>query len=117
VRKQDICIAKNYLNEDEIDHLNRFIVVFLETAELRAKNRQDITTQFWRENVDKIIALNDKILLSHKGSISHAEMEKIVSEKYEIFDANRKIADAAQADVDDLAELKILEKQLKSKKK
>lgn len=55
VRKQDIYIAKNYLSEDEIDSLNRFVVVFLETAELRAKNRQDITTDFWRENVDKII--------------------------------------------------------------
>jgi hypothetical protein len=39
VRKQDIYIAKNYLTEDEVDSLNRFIVVFLETAELRAKNR------------------------------------------------------------------------------
>lgn len=39
VRKQDIFTAKNYLTEDEIDSLNRFVVVFLETAELRAKNR------------------------------------------------------------------------------
>jgi hypothetical protein len=60
VRKQDIYIAKNYLREDEIDSLNRFIMVFLETAELRAKNRVDITMNFWKENVDKIILLNDK---------------------------------------------------------
>ena len=46
VRKQDIYIAKNYLSEDEIDSLNRFVVIFLETAELRAKNKQDITTNF-----------------------------------------------------------------------
>jgi hypothetical protein len=59
VRKGDVYIAKNYLTEDEIDSLNRFVMVFLETAELRAKNRQDITTQFWRENIDKIIAFND----------------------------------------------------------
>ena len=52
VRKQDIYIAKNYLTEDELDSLNRFVVVFLETAELRAKNRQDITMDFWRENID-----------------------------------------------------------------
>jgi hypothetical protein len=43
IRKQDIYTAKNYLSEDELDSLNRFVVVFLETAELRAKNRQDIT--------------------------------------------------------------------------
>ena len=69
VRKQDIYIAKNYLNQDELDNLNRFVTVFLETAELRAKNRQDITIDFWRDSVDKIIALNDKELLD-KGSIS-----------------------------------------------
>jgi len=62
VRKQDIYIAKNYLTEDELDNLNRFVTVFLETAELRAKNRQDITIEFWRENIDKIILLNDKII-------------------------------------------------------
>lgn len=76
VRKQDIFIAKNYLLQDELDSLNRFVTVFLETAELRAKNRRDITISFWRENVDKIIALNDKQLLNHGGSISNAEMGK-----------------------------------------
>ena len=70
VRKQDIYIAKNYLNQDELDSLNRFVTVFLETAELRAKNRQDITIDFWRDSVDKIIALNDKVILHHKGNIS-----------------------------------------------
>src|SRR5690625_1030209 len=40
VRKQDILVAKNYLTEDEIDTLNRLVMIFLETAELRAKSRQ-----------------------------------------------------------------------------
>jgi len=46
VRKQDITIAKNYLSEDEIDSLNRLVVIFLETAELRAKNKQDLTMRY-----------------------------------------------------------------------
>jgi hypothetical protein len=66
VRKQDIYTAKNYLTADEIDSLNRFVMVFLETAELRAKGRQDITVSFWRGNIDKIIDLNDKKLLNHR---------------------------------------------------
>ena len=66
VRKQDIYIAKNYLTTVEIDNLNRFVVVFLETAELRAKNRQQIEMDFWRENIDKIIELNDKRFLHIK---------------------------------------------------
>lgn len=116
VRKQDIYTAKNYLNENEIDNLNRFVVVFLETAELRAKNRQDITMNFWRENIDKIIALNDKILLTHNGNVSNAQMEKLVEELYEKFDAKRKIEDAQKADEQDLEALKNLEHKIKSSK-
>lgn len=41
VRKQDIYMVKNYLSEDELDSLNRFVIVFLETTELRAKSRED----------------------------------------------------------------------------
>jgi hypothetical protein len=115
VRKQDIYIAKNYLTEDEIDNLNRFVTVFLETAELRAKNRQDITTDFWRDNIDKIIALNDKALLTHKSNISNAQMELMVEKMYETFDAQRKIADAQEADAQDFEELKALEFKLKNK--
>jgi len=116
VRKQDIYIAKNYLTEDEIDSLNRFVVVFLETAELRAKNRQDITMDFWRTNIDRIIELNDKKVLNHKGTISNAQMEKHVDNVYEKFEAKRKAIDSRQADEQDLEELKQLEQQIKSRK-
>jgi len=117
VRKQDIYIAKNYLTEDEIDNLNRFVTVFLETAELRAKNRQDITMAFWRENIDKIILLNDKTILLGKGKVSNEQMEKKVDAIFNHFDANRKIAEAKQADEQDLEELKTLENKIKSKKR
>ncbi|ETR70205.1 MAG: virulence protein [Candidatus Magnetoglobus multicellularis str. Araruama] len=65
VRKQDIFIAKNYLFKDEIDTLNRLVVIFLETAELRVKNRIDINIKFWRENVDRILEFNEKPLLKN----------------------------------------------------
>lgn len=80
VRKQDIYIAKNYLSEDEIDSLNRLVVIFLETAELRVKNRQEITLNFWKENVDRILTMNDMKLLSHKGSISNEDMQTRVGD-------------------------------------
>ncbi len=66
VRKQDITIAKNYLTADEIDTLNRLVVIFLETAELRAKNKEIITMDFWQDNkqmeekVKEIYAIFDK---------------------------------------------------------
>ncbi len=113
VRKQDIFVAKNYLNEDEIDTLNRLVVIFLETAELRTKNRTDITTSFWQENVDKILAFNDQPLLKSKGKISHKQMENKVREIYQLFDQKRKAFDAQQADADDLQALKQLEQSIK----
>ncbi len=115
VRKQDIYIAKNYLTKDEIDTLNRLVVIFLETAELRAKNRQDITMDFWRENVDRILEMNDKQILNHKGKISNKEMEKLVGKIYDNFDEKRKKYEAQLADKEDLKELEEIEKQIKNK--
>lgn len=116
VRKGDVFTAKNYLTEDEIDTLNRLVVVFLESAELRAKNRQDITMDFWQTNVDKIIEFNDKRLLKNRGSVSKSQMEKIAGQVYEDFNNKRKIADAQQADLEDLKQIEMLEKQIKENK-
>jgi hypothetical protein len=116
VRKQDIFIAKNYLTEDEIDTLNRLVVVFLESAELRAKNRMDVTMDFWRENVDKILEFQDKKILTHTGSISKTDMEKHAREIYSDFDKRRKEYEALQAEKDDIEELKQIENEIKRKK-
>ena len=115
VRKQDIVVAKNYLTVDEIDTLNRLVVIFLETAELRAK-RQTITSMgFWRENVGQIIVSNSFPLLSGAGSISHARMEQQLEPLYLDFDQRRKAEEARAADAQDEAELKALENTLKNR--
>ncbi|MBN1436779.1 MAG: virulence RhuM family protein [Sedimentisphaerales bacterium] len=105
VRKQDIFIAKNYLTADEIDTLNRLTIIFLETAELRAKNRMDITMDFWRENVDRILESNDREVLHDAGRISNAEMQDKVLGIYEQFDKRRKNAEAKAADELDMKEI------------
>lgn len=113
VRKQDIIVAKNYLTKDEIDTLNRLTVIFLETAELRVKDRKDISLQFWRQSVDRILEFNDKNILSHKGKVSNQEMEEQVKQVYSIFDQNRKLQEAQK---EDLEELKYLESKIKINK-
>ena len=113
VRKQDIYIAKNYLNKDEIDILNRLVVIFLETAELRIKNRMDITINFWRKNVDRILELNEKPLLTEKGTISKEVMKQKVRKIYTLFNQKRKTYEAIEADKQDMQELKELEEKLK----
>ncbi len=115
VRKEDIYIAKNYLSEDELDSLNRFVVVFLETAELRAKNRQDVTMEFWRENIDRIIEFNDKEVLKGYGSISNEQMKRMVESVYVAFDEKRKKHEAIEADNQDLEELQQIEAKVKKR--
>ena len=114
VRKQDIFIAKNYLTEDEIDTLNRLVTIFLESAELRAKSRKDITMDFWHKNFDKILEFQDKRILTHVGTISTSDMEKQVLEIYSDFDKRRKEFDALQADENDMEELKHIENLIKN---
>ena len=116
VRKQDILIAKNYLTEDEIDTLNRLVVIFLETAELRAKNRQETRMSFWKQNVDQIITSNGFPLLDHAGSVSHEQMKKHASALYLEYDQQRKKEEAKEADLQDDAELKALEAKIKKRK-
>ena len=106
VRKQDIIVAKNYLTEPEIDMLNRLTMLFLESAEIRVKERKDLTLNFWRENVNGLLSYQGKDVLQGKGSVSNAEMEEAVNAIYEQFNARRKALDAMWADEEDT---KILE--------
>ena len=117
VRKADIVVAKNYLTEDEIDTLNRLVVIFLETAELRAKSKQETRMAFWKQNVDQIITSNGFPLLTHAGSISHEQMEARTGELYLKFDQDRKKQEAIQADQQDEADLTALETKLKRRPK
>ena len=105
VRKQDIYTSKNYLTEDELDSLNRIVTIFLESAELRAKMRKDLTMHYWEENVDKLITDHDLPLLDDKGSRSHKQMESEVEKIYIEFDKKRKAFDAQEADKQDEAEI------------
>ncbi len=116
VRKQDILIAKNYLTEDEIDTLNRLVVIFLETAELRAKRQTITSMRFWQENVGQIIIANDFPLLTGAGSVSHTQMEQQVTPLFLNYDQRRKTQEAQAADLQDEAELKALESRIKHHK-
>ena len=117
VRKQDIYIAKNYLNKDEIDSLNRLTVLFLDSAELRVKERKDLTLDFWRSNVGALLNFQNKEILKTAGTISNKRMEQIVDAVYEDFNQRRKLYAAQQDDKNDEEELKTLELEISNRKK
>lgn len=105
VRKTDVVIAKNYLTADEIDVLNRLVTIFLESAELHVKMRKDLTLDFWRASVDKLLLDHGISLLQSHGKITMEQAQIHARKVYEEFDARRKAFDAAQADAIDLLEL------------
>ena len=107
VRKQYIFTAKNYLLQDEIDTLNRLTVLFLDTAELRVKERKDLNLRYWRETVDGLLNFQNKAVLQGAGSMSVKQMEAHVEAIYEQFHAKRKALAAAEADKQDQEEIAV----------
>jgi hypothetical protein len=117
VRKADVVVAKNYLNADELDQLNRLVSMFLDFAELRAEQRQHMHLTDWRRYIDSFMAFNEQPLLRSAGSVSHEQMKQVVQECYEAFDQSRRSAEAREDDRRELVELERLEKRLRSKTK
>lgn len=117
VRKQDVIVAKNYLTADEVDTLNRLVVIFLEQAELRVKERKQLTLDYWRQNVDRLLEFNERPVLQGAGRISAEQMKGIAHERYEVFDTRRRSAEALAADAEDMRMLELLEKQAKGEGK
>ncbi len=111
VRRGDIVIAKNYLSENEIDILNRLVTLFLEDAELRVKERKDLTLDYWKNSVDRLLKYQDRQILQDNGTITVQESERIAREQYDLFDAKRKRLEADKADACDIELLEDIEKQ------
>ena len=116
VRKGDIIIAKNYLDADEMEKLNRLVSIFLESAEYRVKERKDLTLDFWRNNVNGLLSFQGLDVLVGTGSVSNLEMEEYARSQYEEFNARRKRIDAQMADEEDMKLLDDLEKEIKKVK-
>ncbi len=70
-RKQDVGIAKNYLNPDELDALNKIVSAYLEFAEVQALSRRPMAMADWIAKLDDFLRLGDREVLSHAGTISH----------------------------------------------
>ena len=87
-------------------------VLFLDSAELRVKERRDLTLDFWRNNVDALLNFQNKNVLCDAGLISNKQMESHVSEIYDEFALRRKKQDAIDADKADMEELRQIEQEV-----
>ena len=113
VRKADVTIAKNYLSQEEIDELNRIVVMYLDYAEDQAKRRRPLYMRDWRERLDAFLAFNEREILDDPGKVSMEVAQRLALEQYERFSDRRLSEETAQGD----AEFDRMAKQIESKAK
>lgn len=83
--KRDVEVAKNYLNEEELNILNRMVTAYLEVAELQALNRTPMTMQDWIERLQQFLTMTGRELLTHAGTVSHDAAMGKAHKEYEQF--------------------------------
>jgi hypothetical protein len=106
VRKSDVSIAKNYLNEKEMEGLNRIVTMYLDYAEDQAKRHRQIFMRTWREKLDAFLQFNEREILEDSGKVSKAVADRLAEEQYEIFKQQRLKQEAKKEALTDDAELK-----------
>ena len=89
VRKQDVTIAKNYLEEDELRVLNNLVEQYLVFAEGQAMRRIPMYMKDWIEKLNGFLQLNDRETLEHAGKISHEMAKELAETEYEKFNRKR----------------------------
>ncbi|MBX3356287.1 MAG: virulence RhuM family protein [Phycisphaeraceae bacterium] len=90
VRKADVTVAKNYLSSDEIDGLNRIVVMWLDFAEDQARRRRQVFLGDWERKLDEFLAFNERRVLTDKGGISKADADARDEAEYDAFAARRR---------------------------
>jgi len=114
VLKRDVATAKNYLDEKEIDTLNRIVVMFLDQAEFRAQRRQDIRMRDWEAFLDKFLRDTDLPVLPGAGSVSHEDALSWGRGQYGEFAERRRLAAEAAAEARYLEDLRASAKALEA---
>ncbi len=100
VRKGDVVVAKNYLRENEIEELNRIVVMFLDFAEDQARRRQQIFLDHWLTRLDDFLILNERAILPDAGKVSHEQATRHAVAEYERFATRRREELEAQGETD-----------------
>jgi hypothetical protein len=101
VRKADVTVAKNYLQADEIDGLNRLVGMFLDYAEDQAKRRKQVFIRDWRERLDSFLQFNERRVLPNAGKVTREDADERAQTAYAVFEKRRRTAleDAGEGEI------------------
>jgi hypothetical protein len=113
MRKDDMTIAKNYLNEEEITALNLLVEQYLAFAEAQAQQRKPMYMKDWSKKLNDILTINERQILEHAGKVTRQLAEEIATSQYEKFKQKHQQLEKAES----LRQLEIDLKKLESGKK
>jgi len=116
IRKADVVIAKNYLNEREMEGLNRIVGMYLDYAEDQAKLHRQVFMRDWREKLDAFLQFNEREILDNAGKVAKEIADKLALEQYEIFNKQRLAIEAEAESLSDDAALKSIEQNIEKKR-
>ena len=83
IRRSDVEVAKNYLNEKELDALNKIVTAYLDIAEVHALNKEPMYMEDWLETIDDYLKMTRRDILTAKGKITHKQALKKAHGEFE----------------------------------
>jgi len=83
IRKSDVIVAKNYLDEDELSNLNRIVTAYLDFAELRASRNEIMYMKDWIKRLDAFLELSEFEILKDNGKVSTVMAKELAEGEYE----------------------------------
>lgn len=98
VRKADVTIAKNYMTQEEISTLNLIVNMYLDYAELQAKQHHAMHMADWEEKLNQFLQFNGKEVLQNFGTVKREIAEALAISEYEKYDAYRRTIEATSID-------------------
>lgn len=115
IRKEDVSVAKNYLNQEELETLNRIVSLYLDFAELQAQNKKVMYMKDWIAKLDDFLKISEREILTQAGRISH---EMAVGKSQQEFEVYKQLQDEALSPVEldfeeTIREIRRLEKKVK----
>lgn len=116
IKSSDVTVAKNYLSEQEIDELNRIVVMWLDYAEDQAKRKQQVFLNDWEKKLDSFLEFNERDVLQNFGKITKKDADKKAKDEYKKFSAQRRVEKEEHGRIENIKALENVASMIKEKK-
>lgn len=98
VRRKDVTVAKNYMTQEEISTLNLIVTMYLDYAELQARQHHTMHMAEWEEKLNQFLQFNGREVLQNFGTVKREVAEALAVQEYEKYDAHRRALEADSID-------------------